>query len=165
MDWLRKIFKRNRTPEKKNTNTIAQRANLAVDSLFENESLTSDLDDPSASILLKWGVGLAQEIADQTNDLDVDISKITISGRMNATRRLMRLSNRWASQHSELNLVIQASILKQIDEQMRIIRGSPDARRGLDELDQFLLENQEIHDTAILIENLRQFYDKPPGSI
>ena len=76
---------------------FADRSRRAVESLLENESLTSSLDDAAAQVLLKWGTDCAKLIVSSTAGLDAASAEDAMYPRMRALRRLMRRVNKWAA--------------------------------------------------------------------
>jgi hypothetical protein len=72
---------------------VTQRMHQAVESLQENEALTSNLDDEAAQALLDWGSASAQAIAQSTAGLDEAAAEATMDERLQAVRRLLRTVN------------------------------------------------------------------------
>jgi len=52
-----------RAPDRGSAIDLEQRASRAAESILEDESLTSDLDDVAAKVLLDWGLACAKAIA------------------------------------------------------------------------------------------------------
>lgn len=97
---------------------LARRERRAAESILENESLTADLDDKVATVLLDWGLACATEIARSTASLDPAQATIATSERLRATRRLMRRVNR-----QSMDMSGSAVLLAQIIEQAAVIYG------------------------------------------
>jgi len=67
----------------------------ALESLLENESLTADLDDDAAKVLLNWGmshVRLIHRLA-----VDAPDPEGYLYEQMRATRKWMRAVNKWTT--------------------------------------------------------------------
>jgi hypothetical protein len=75
---------------------LGRRMQRAAERILENESLTADLDDEAAQVLLDWGVRCAEQIARDTVGLSGDSVEEAMYPRLRALRRLMRSVNRWA---------------------------------------------------------------------
>jgi hypothetical protein len=76
---------------------VERRIRRATDSILENESLTSDLEDAPASELINWGVACARAVAQQTTGMEEDQAEQLLSDGMGATRRLIRSVSAWAT--------------------------------------------------------------------
>ena len=103
------------------TNQLAQCINHAVENILENESLTTDLDDAAAEALLDWGVACAKMIAQSTVGLNKIEAEDVMLPRLRATRRLMRLMNRWGSKRLQMDVESNAALLTKVIEQAVII--------------------------------------------
>jgi len=79
-------------------------ARQAVESLLDNETLTADLDDEAANLLLCWGCDCVYRIVQESvlvgDDLSAEAQTIeqAIAPRMRALRRMLREINLWAAQ-------------------------------------------------------------------
>ncbi len=91
MNWFSKIFK----PKKEFDTT--QRAARAAESILGNETLTSDLDDEAASLLIEWGLAWSERVAHSTSHLDDESARESMYSQLKAIRKLMRLINRWGA--------------------------------------------------------------------
>ena len=83
---------------------IESRMQSAAESILENETLTADLDDTAAKVLLDWGVGLSQQIANQTIELDQSQAEEAMYPPMRALRKMLRGANMWSNDPQESNL-------------------------------------------------------------
>ena len=84
----------------------------AIQSLLENESLTADLDDGAANILLDWGMArtrLAYRLAVDQDDIEGYLSV-----QMRATRKLMRAVNRWITTRADQDLAGNTASLTEV---------------------------------------------------
>jgi len=68
----------------------------AVESILENETLTADLDDQSADLLLDWALFLAKEAAQGIPGVEGASAEDQFSTRMRNVRQFIRQVNRWA---------------------------------------------------------------------
>jgi hypothetical protein len=84
----------------------------ALQSVLENESLTADLDDDAAKVLLDWGMARVRLI----HRLAVDATDIEgyISEQMRSTRKLMRAVNHWTAARAEKDDAGHADALGEI---------------------------------------------------
>ena len=112
--------------------TLAQRINRAAESILENESLTSNLDDTAAQALISWGVTCARMVARSTAGLDDAEAEDATSQRLRATRRLMRGVNRWIPKRLYKDAESNAVSLAEILDQAAVVYGAdftaPDSR-------------------------------------
>jgi hypothetical protein len=142
---------------------LTARLNRAAESILENESLTADLDDPSAQVLLDWGLDCARMIARSTLGLNADAAEQAMSLRLRATRCLMRRVNRWAGARGEADAERGAEFWDDVVEQAAIVYGAaftpPDAERR----ETFLrLHLAYADDPQGLISGLRQLLESQP---
>lgn len=141
-------------------NEVPRRVKRAAESILENEALTADLDDVAAKVLLDWGGACAKMIAQSTAGLNNIEAEDAMSPRLRATRRLMRLVNRWVSKRQQRDTEGSATALTKIIEQAAIIYGEDFTPPSDDRRDAFLRQSltapppQIIRDLRALIENL-----------
>lgn len=101
-----------------------QHKQTIVTSLLENEGLTSNLDDSAANVLLDWGIACAGLLAQQYRELPPIDAEAAMYPQLKATRRLMRLLNRWVPQRLEMDSTSNAGSLTKVIEQAAIIYGA-----------------------------------------
>ncbi len=141
-------------------NELGQRIDRAVESILENESLTADLDDAAARVLLDWGIACARMIAQGSAGLNDLQAEQFMSPRLRATRRLMRVVNRWVPQRLQVNARENATLLAKMIEQAAVIFGQDYSPPTLDRRKGFLRKSlvdpppQVIENLRVLIENL-----------
>jgi hypothetical protein len=82
---------------------LGRRMQRAAERILGNESLTADLDDEAAQVLLDWGVRCAEQIARDTVGLSGDSVEEAMYPRLRALRRLMRAVNRWAVERQPMD--------------------------------------------------------------
>ena len=139
---------------------LAQRVERAAESILENESLTANLDDTAAQALFDWGIACARMVAQSTAGLDDGDVESIMSGRLRATRRLMRLVNQWMPRRSEMDAQDNAALLIRIAEQAAIVYGGDFTDLDSERWDAFLSQNlgtapqQLVVNLRALIENL-----------
>ncbi|HIK26645.1 MAG: hypothetical protein N3E45_09445 [Oscillatoriaceae bacterium SKW80] len=97
------------------TDALTVRINQAVESLLDDETLTSELDDAAADTLIKWGSALAELIVSQTSSMDEPTADSFTLLRLGNARRLMRQVNHWISNlEGKINSPDKASALEEI---------------------------------------------------
>lgn len=92
---------------------LKQRTQHAAERVLENESLTSNLDDDAARVLLDWGVRCAEQIARDTFGLSDELAEEAMYPRMRALRRLLRAVNRWAPMRQPMDVETLNKLLAQ----------------------------------------------------
>ncbi|RLD02688.1 MAG: hypothetical protein DRI56_13770 [Chloroflexota bacterium] len=136
MSWFSKILKQ------KDFDTEL-RAAQAVESILSNETLTSDLDDEEAKLLLNWGLEWAKRVALNTSHLKDAAAQENMHPKLKAIRKLMRLVNRWGANLESLEEAQQAKIFAEIVEHTKLIFPQESALRQTppETLPQLSLEN------------------------
>ncbi|MFC1974827.1 hypothetical protein ACFLXQ_00335 [Chloroflexota bacterium] len=102
---------------------LTQRIDRVAQSILENESLTSELDDAAAQELLDWGVDWAKIIVLHTANLNEIEAEEVMSPQLRANRRLMRVVNKWITKQQAIDVEDSAKSLTKIIEQVAIIYG------------------------------------------
>ena len=92
---------------------LERRIQRAAERILENASLTDDLDDDAAQVLLDWGVRCAEQIAEDTADLSDDLAEEAMYPRLRALRRLLRAVNRWAPKRQPMDVETLNKLLAQ----------------------------------------------------
>jgi len=100
---------------------ITQRKKEAVESILENESLTEDLDDQAAQLLINWGITCAEKSVLSSQMLDNETAEEMLTIKLRAVRRLMRLVNKWGIKLSEKNSQFNFEMFSQILGQAQIV--------------------------------------------
>ncbi len=118
---------------------LAERAKRAAESILENESLTADLDDQAAKVLLDWGTICARTIAASTAGLSVAQGQEAMDLRLRAVRQFMRSINGWATEQSGLDAEGRAARLAEVLDQVAVAYGTGFARPTQEQRDTFLL--------------------------
>ncbi|MGD8807480.1 MAG: hypothetical protein PVH65_16620 [Chloroflexota bacterium] len=95
-------------------NDIARRMQRAAERLLENESLTADLNDEAARLLLAWGVAWTHMIVESTAGLDEGEARLLNRPRLKATRRMLRTVNRWAGSRGAMDAAADRVLLGKI---------------------------------------------------
>ena len=109
------------------TDGLENRVKQAVESILENETLTSDLEDQSAKVLLDWGIDWARTIALDTAGLDDMVAGDTMSQRLRAVRRLIRAVIKWVGDQQGIDAEKSASLISRMLEQAAILYGQDEA--------------------------------------
>jgi hypothetical protein len=102
---------------------LDRRRQRAAESILDNESLTSNLDDDAARRLIDWGLSCAEQIVLGTAGVAAEKAEDATYPRLRATRRLMRLVNRWIRQRLQMTPDESATLLGQIVRQAEIVYG------------------------------------------
>lgn len=150
---------------------VSRRARRAAESILENETLTANLDDDAAQVLIDWGIDSAEMIAQRTVGLDAPEAEEIMTPRLRALRQLMRLVNQaipdLERSPGEKNKEYQnfKNTLDTIIEQATIIYG-PDFKPPTQEQQAAFLEQNVIlpnapSDPSDLIKKLRTFIETP----
>ena len=130
------------------------RTRRAVESILENEALTDNLDDDGASVLLQWGMTLAQRIAAETAGLDDETAEKTMYPQMRALRKMLRRINRWAAAPDSRKL-------EKIIGQAGIIYGAGYEPPGTEECELFSRQfDTGVRNSAQAIGQLRQLIEQ-----
>lgn len=140
---------------------VTQQVNLIVESLLENESLTSNLDDTAAQVLLNWGIASTERIVRGVVGLTTVEAEQVMYQQLRATRRLMRYINRWVPTRHEMTPQKNLSKLEQITQQAAIIYPDntlPDESR----LSAFI-EQSSAYSPEQTITELRRLVEEPPS--
>jgi len=101
-----------------------ERIRQVVESILENESLTANLDDDAARVLLAWGTARARSIAQSTAGLDDETAEGAIYPRMRALRRMLRAINRWIPNRLNMSMDDNRAVLAGILEQASKVYGA-----------------------------------------
>lgn len=141
---------------------VEKRKSRAVESILENERLTSNLDDDSAKALLDWGTACAKTAAQSTEQLtDVEADQV-LSTKLRAIRRLMRSINRWIGKQQEGTAEDPTKTLDRIIEQAPVIYGEglPSPGEELrDDVSKLLVESAVS--PSLMITRLRGLIESP----
>jgi hypothetical protein len=98
-----------------------KRAARAAESILENESLTADLDDTAAKVLLDWGIACAELVAKETAGLDDQEAEQVIDSKLRAVRHLMRRVSKWAANQQDMEAQAGSELLDEIIERAAAI--------------------------------------------
>jgi hypothetical protein len=124
--------------------SILVRIDRTVESMLENESLTADLNDEAAKVLIDWSIARTKEIVLGTIEIiDDELAEEAMYGQLRALRRLMRTINRWAYKVAIRDLDYGESALERIIRQAGILYGT--SYIPPDETDRKRLLNQQIN--------------------
>jgi hypothetical protein len=103
------------------TQTQQQRADAAIETLLENVSLTSELTDDAAKVLLDWGSDCVWRIARDTAHLNDAEVEEAMAPRLRATRRLMRSVSRWVPERQGMSAEKTTEMMTRILEYAAIV--------------------------------------------
>ena len=117
---------------------IESRIQRAVESLLENEAITSNLDDTQADIFLNWAKTRTQAIIRDTAGMDDLTAEETSYPRQKALRRFARYLNRVAAGDGDLSSTVQ-----QLIEQAQLIYQKPEVSITVEQANILAVEGQD----------------------
>lgn len=132
---------------------ISQRTQRAVESILENESLTTDLDDQAANNLIDWGITLARQEAQGTSGLEDEHADVVLTDKMRAVRLMMRYAGKWAADPE------QESSLEKVFTQAAEIYGELYPNPGIEQIDTLQLSSKSAGQASERITLLRQLIE------
>jgi hypothetical protein len=133
------------------------RIDRVAQSILENESLTSELDDAAAQELLDWGLNWAKTIVLHTANLDEIEAEAAMSPQLRANRRLMRTVNKWIA---KTDIEDSVRSLTKIIEQVATIYGEDFIPPDGDQCVAFARQQIELMDTPQqMVTNLREWLE------
>jgi hypothetical protein len=142
---------------------IGKRISRVAESLLENESLTSDLDDSAAKELLDWGLAAARQIVQGTADEDDDqAAEQAMYPRLRATRRMMRAVNLWIANQRAGDGEGRDKALNSILEEASVIYGR--SFTALNDEQRTTLsraQSEYASDPPKMIARLRELFERP----
>jgi hypothetical protein len=121
---------------------IAGRIRRAAERILEDESLTADLDDDAAQVLLDWGVALAEGAArhaevppagQESASAGVQESEDPLAVRLASIRRLLRRVQRWAAEPEDPDPQAQSELWQRVQEAAADVYGAPAALQAQSE--------------------------------
>ncbi len=95
---------------------IEQRISQAAESIMGDASLTGDITDEEASLLLNWGAAFASRVAGQTVSMDDANATAYLDGALRNLRRVIRRINKLVGEAGDLPPDDQAGYLQGIFE-------------------------------------------------
>ena len=131
---------------------LSNRIQRAVESVLENESLVSGLDDVAASALQDWGIQNVKRIAEETGDLDDERAEEAMYPKMKASRSLMRAVRVWIEHEAESSAEERAKLWAKIEKKAQALY---DEELRLPTADTFSGVN-----TADFIKNLLAWFER-----
>jgi len=94
---------------------LEARRRLAIEMVLESESLTDDLQDEEAEILLDWGMAQAEAYALDTQEIaDEEEARLAIDQGVKMVRRAMRFINDLVAERMDLSDVEMVENLLQL---------------------------------------------------
>ena len=105
-------------------NLIEKRIQRAVESVLENEALTSGLDEDAASALQDWGIKNVKKIAEETGDLDDERAEEAMYPKMKASRSLMRAIRVWVEHEKDSSTEERAKLWSKIERKAQGLYGA-----------------------------------------
>lgn len=142
---------------------VTQQVNLIVESLLENESLTSNLDDAAAQVLLDWGIASTERIVRGVVGLTNVEAEQVMYQQLRATRGLMRYINRWVPTRHDMTPQKSLTKLEQITQQVAIIY--PDHTLPDEAQLTLFIEQSSAYTAEQTITELRRLVEEPPSRL
>lgn len=133
-----------------------QRLQAAIENLLGNASLTGQLDDDAAQVLIDWGIAWTRQVfIDTTND-DLVPQDQALEVRLRTLRRFMRQVNRWAPAFQDASREDNAFALQRLVTLVQEIFGPETPVPSPQEQAEFL-EAQSAKNALELIQALKNF--------
>jgi hypothetical protein len=137
-----------------------RRRDRAAESILDNERLTSSMDDDAAKLMIDWGLSCTEQIVQSTVGMtDAEAEDVTYP-RLRATRRLMRIVNRWIRQRHEMAPDETTALLGQVVQQAEVIYGERFVPPRPECQGAFAMLIFDVEPTEI-IQHLREFIERP----
>ena len=131
---------------------LSKRIQKVVESVLENETLVSGLDESASEILQGWGIKTATGLAEKTSLLDDEDAEREMYPQLKASRRLMRAIRLWLKQETETLPEERAQLWAKVEKRARALYGDA---RTLPSPEQFSGETQ-----SEFIQNLLGWFEK-----
>jgi len=131
---------------------LSKRIQKVVESVLENESLVSGLDESASEILQGWGIKTATSAAEKTDQLDDERAEREMYPQLKASRRLMRAIRVWLQQETETLPEQRAQLWAKIEKRAKALYGE---ELSLPSPEQFSGGTQ-----AEFIQNLLDWFEK-----
>ncbi len=128
-------------PKGMKDNRMEKRLQREIEGLYGNENLTTNLDDTSAKVFLKWAEDRVRNIVTSTEDLDDAAADESMYPRLKAVRRLARYVNQAIADQ-----VAAPELLDKIIEQARVMYGESFAEPDHQKLQAMLMGRSDPSD-------------------
>lgn len=99
-------------PKGMQDNPVEKRFRQQMEGLYENEALTSEMDDDSAEAYLQWVTARVKNIVESTAEMDDDQAEETMYPRMRALRKMSRYINQMVHGGEDQTQLVQKIILQ-----------------------------------------------------
>ena len=131
---------------------LSRRIQKVVESVLENETLVSGLDESASEILQGWGIKTATGLVEKTSLLDDENAEREMYPKLKASRRLMRAIRIWLKQETETLPEQRAQLWAKIEKRAKALYGE---ELSLPSPEQFSSGTQ-----AEFIQNLLGWFEK-----
>ncbi|MEJ2757143.1 MAG: hypothetical protein P8046_01560 [Anaerolineales bacterium] len=138
-------------PKGMKENRMEKRLQREIEGLYGNEALTSDLDDSSAKVFLKWAEDRVRNIVDSTENLDDDAADDRMYPRLKAIRRMARYVNQAIAEQTAA-----PELIEKIIEQAKVLYGKSFAEPDRQKLQAMLMRRSDATD---FIQALKMFLE------
>lgn len=128
-------------PKGMKDNRMEKRLQREIEGLYGNEALTSNLDDSSAKVFLKWAEDRVRNIVDSTTDLDDEAADERMYPRLKAIRRMARYVNQAITDQTAA-----PELIEKIIEQAKVMYGDTFAEPDRQKLQAMLLQRSDATD-------------------
>lgn len=106
-------------------NDLKGRCRAATERILEDESLTADLLDPAAKVLLDWGVAQATALAIQAEELDMRLADLR-----RTLKRIARQAGQEATPEVQVERVRELLAETEVVTTSRALRNTTNRRRS-----------------------------------
>ena len=144
---------------------LTQRFDKVAEGILEYESLTADLDDEAAQLLLDWGLASAKMIVDGTAGIEDDEEADEVMyARLRANRGLMLSVNKWAAKREGMNKQASLKEFSKVSNYAATVYGQDFTPPDENQWQSFISSYQADNDVQMIL-NLRRLFEKfsPPS--
>lgn len=139
-------------PKGMQDNPLEKRLRRTMEGLYENEALTSDLDDDAANVLLKWAADRVEQIVRSTEEMDDTQAEEAMYPRMRALRKMSRYINRIARGGGD-----PAQLVEKVVAQAKEVYGDSIVEADLEKLQ--LIARMPQSEPGMLLQAIRQLFE------
>jgi hypothetical protein len=139
-------------PKGMQDNPIEKRLRRQMEGIYENEALTSEMDDDSAAVFLKWVADRVEKIVQSTAEMDDAQAEEALYPRMRAIRKMSRYINQMVQGGGDLT-----QLTEKIISQAKEVYG--DAYREPDLTKIHALFHLPQSEPSVLIQTLRHLFE------
>ena len=139
---------------------LTQRFDKVAEGILEYESLTADLDDEAAQLLLDWGLASAKMIVDGTAGIEDDEEADEVMyARLRANRGLMLSLNKWAAKREGMNEQASLKEFSKVSNYAATVYGQDFTPPDENQRQTFISSYQADNDVQMIL-NLRRLFEE-----